>query len=456
MSKTIYREELAHLSRLSWPVILSYVGVMLMGIVDSLVVGRYSSLELAGVAAGNSIFWTIVMIGLGFQNAMDPIISQANGAGDSDRSLRCLGTALQASFGFSFLVIPFILLVAYNLEATGATADVSASARPYLMTLSLSLLPLMLANALQRYWQCLELVLPFTIFIFIANGLNLVLNLAFVTGRWGFPALGALGVAIATTVSRFLILALALWLTQREWKKRKIVLAPWATFRRLLATFDRSMHREFLRLGLPSAGHMTLEVTAFSLTTLLMARLGAATLATHHIVLSIASFTFMFPLGVSAATATRVGFHIGRKDPSRAFPTGWLGIIAGVSIMSLSALLFFVLPKSLLSLFTQDEKVIELGVSIMFLCALFQIFDGLQVVSAGALRGLGDTRTPLISNLIAHWFVGLPLGLSLCFVAGKGLWGLWVGLSIGLSLTALINLFVWQRRGRAVARASDL
>jgi MATE family multidrug resistance protein len=168
-------------------------------------------------------------------------------------------------------------------------------------------------------------------------------------------------------------------------------------------------------------------------------------LAAHQIVLSLASFTFMFPLGISAATATRVGFHTGRHSRSRAFASGWLGIAAGVGIMLISALAFWLIPAQLFGLFSQDPVVIAEGLSVLFLCALFQIFDGMQVVSAGALRGLGDTKTALYSNFVSHWLIGLPLGISLSFLGGMGLKGLWIGLSLGLFCTALINTYFWRK-----------
>ena len=453
-STTLYREEFIQLARLSWPVIISQVGVMMMGLVDSFVVGRYSSLELAGVAAGNSIFWTVVMIGLGLLNGMDPIVSQAHGRGDHETALRCLGASLQQSLLFSLLLGPFLYFISSHLDSLGATPEVARAAAPYLGTLGLSLLPLMFAAALQRYWQCLELVLPFTLIIIGANVLNLVLDLMFVTGRWGFPALGAQGVALATTGCRFFILFASLLVSWRAFEQRGIKAAAGLSLRRLFTRIDRAMHEKFLRLALPAASQMVLEVTAFSLTTLLMARLGAETLAAHHIVLSMASFTFMFPLGISAATATRVGYHSGRSDVARAFASGWLGMGAGVGVMLISALGFFTIPDLLLRLFTEDKAVIELSLSVLFLCALFQIFDGLQVVSAGALRGLGDTKTALYANLFSHWLVGLPLGITLCFYGKKGLSGLWTGLALGLFCTALINTYFWQKRARRVLSPS--
>jgi MATE family multidrug resistance protein len=443
---TRFRLEGRHLFRLSWPVILSQVGTMMMGLIDTFVVGRYSSLELAGVASGSSIFWTLVMVGLGLLNGMDPIVAQAHGANEPKRAHRCLGVALQFCMIYSLLAIPPVLWLAKNMELVGATPDVAKAAEPFLRMISFSLLPLLLFSALQRYWQCFELVVPFTVIIVLANILNYILNLAFVTGRWGFPAMGAEGVALATIACRIFTLLAALAVTIYEWRKREPHIQAWTRLGSLLRTIDRSMTRTLFRLGLPAAGHMTLEVSAFSLTTLLVARLGAETLATHHIVLNIASFAFMFPLGLSAATATRVGYHIGRLDRHQAFAAGWLGILSGALIMSVSAVILYLFPEWLLGFFTSDPKVMTLGASIIFLCVLFQIFDGVQVVSAGALRGIGDTRTALLSNLLGHWGIGLPVGLSLCFWYDRGLPGLWIGLALGLFLVSVINTIFWKRR----------
>ncbi len=448
MQLALYREESRHLSRLAWPIIISQVGAMLMGLVDTIVVGRYSSLELAGVAAANSIFWTLVMIGFGLLGGMDPIVSQAYGARDEQRALRCFGVCLRISVLFCLLATGPLLWLAFNIGITGATPDIAEAGKPYMALLSLGLLPLMLSSAIQRYWQCQELVLPFTLIILVANVFNLVLDIGFVTGRWGMPELGAAGVAIATTGCRLFMLAAAVWITLREWRSTGRAAANWQLVKDAFWRGDKPLQKEFLRLGLPAAGQMTLEVSAFSLTTLLMASLGAMMLATHHIILTIASFSFMVPLGISAATATRVGYHVGRKDLNRAFPTGWLGMGAGIAVMAISALILYFFPAWLLGWFTEDPKVIELGITVIFLCALFQIFDGLQVVSAGALRGLGDTKTAFYANLVSHWGIGLPVGYTLCFLMDKGIWGMWVGLALGLLLTSLVNTTFWRRKER--------
>jgi MATE family multidrug resistance protein len=438
--------ETGRLLRLAVPVIFTSVGNMLMGLVDTMVVGQHSSLALAGVAAGHSIFITAAMIGVGFLGAMDPIVSQAHGAREPKQALQCLATALQQSLIYSLIAMPLLLFIAAHLDWTGATADVAQAAEPFLRTLTYGLVPLMLFQALQRYWQGMEIVLPFTLIMVLSNIVNYFCAVAFVQGRWGFPVMGAEGAAWATLIVRLVSLVAAAAYTMWLWKKRPYYRPDFAKLTPLLKQLNQDMHRRLFRLGLPASMQMGLEVCAFSLTTLLVARLGAEMLATHQIILNIASFAFMFPLGLSAATATRVGYHMGRRHGPQAMRTSWLGIMIGTLMMASSALILFAIPNQLLRLFTQDTAVIQLGVSIIFLCALFQIFDGIQVVSAGALRGLGDTKTALYTNLLAHWCLGLPVGFALCFWLQKGLWGLWVGLALGLFFTAVFNTYAILRK----------
>lgn len=440
--------ETKSLLRLALPVVISQVGAMLMGLTDTIVVGRYSSIDLAGVAAGNSVFWTVAIVGLGLLNGMDPIVAQANGAGRREDADRCLGAALQISILFTLLLTPLIYAASRFLHLLGAEAQVIDAARPFLLTLGWGLLPLMIYGAFQKYWQGFEIALPFTIIILGTNVLNLIFVLLLVPGRYGLPAFGAQGAALSTLICRLGTLFAALGLTAYLWKKRSFSDRPWSYLWRLLFTVDKEMMRRLVKLGLPAASQILLEVFAFNFTTMIVTRLGATILATHHIVLNIASFAFMFPLGLSTAIATRVGFHLGRGHEADAHHAGWLGILFAFLFMLLSAMILFIFPEALLRLFTEDTKVIELGVTIISLCVLFQVFDGVQVASAGALRGLGDTRTAFFTNLLAHYGVGLPVGLSLCFLLGKGLYGLWIGLAMGLAVTAVLNVWVWRRKLR--------
>lgn len=209
--------------------------------------------------------------------------------------------------------------------------------------------------------------------------------------------------------------------------------------------------RRLVSLGLPAASQVTLEVGVFAAATALAGRLAPAALAAHQIAISIASFTFMVPLGVASAGAVRVGQALGRRDPAAAARAGWTALLFGTFFMGCAAAAFVLVPRLLIGAFTPDAAVIEIGVSLLLVGAIFQLFDGVQGVATGVLRGAGDTRTPMLWNLAAHWFIGLPLGYSLCFAAGYGVVGLWWGLSTGLIICGIALLAVWSRRVQRLA-----
>jgi MATE family multidrug resistance protein len=203
-----------------------------------------------------------------------------------------------------------------------------------------------------------------------------------------------------------------------------------------------------VNLGLPAAGQVTLEVGVFAVASALAARLEPVALAAHQIALNIASFSFMVPLGIASAGAVMVGHAVGRRDPVGAGRAGWTALFIAAAFMSMAALSFLIVPRVLLGIFTTDPMVLAIGTTLLFVASIFQLFDGLQVVATGALRGLGDTRTPMALNLAGHWLFGLPVGYTLCFMAGWGVTGLWVGLSAGLTLVGIVLVTVWARRVR--------
>jgi MATE family multidrug resistance protein len=211
---------------------------------------------------------------------------------------------------------------------------------------------------------------------------------------------------------------------------------------------DWARQRQIVELGFPAASQITAEVGVFAVATALAGMLDPISSASHQIALNLAGVAFMIPLGLSSAGAVRVGHAVGANDPERAAASGWTAIGLGVLFTSASALTFLVLPRQLIGLFSRDVAVLDLGTALLYLAALFQLFDGVQGVTTGTLRGLGDTRTPMIVNLWAHWLVGLPLGASLCFVWGWGVRGLWLGLSVGLIVTGAILLRAWMMKIR--------
>jgi MATE family multidrug resistance protein len=204
-----------------------------------------------------------------------------------------------------------------------------------------------------------------------------------------------------------------------------------------------------LLLGFPAASTVALEVGVFASSTALAAQLDPISAAAHQISLNIAAVSFMVPLGLASAGAVRVGHAIGAGEPRRAAAAGWTAILLGVAFMIVAAVAFVTMPRTLLRLFTTDQAVLALGTSLLLVAAIFQLFDGVQGVATGVLRGVADTRTPMITNLAAHWLFGLPVGYALCFGLGIGVIGLWIGLSTGLIIAGVVLLYVWHRRIRA-------
>jgi MATE family multidrug resistance protein len=232
----------------------------------------------------------------------------------------------------------------------------------------------------------------------------------------------------------------------RTWIKPDPALQETVSARASARAVARAQIWRLVELGFPAASQITLEVGVFAAAAAFAGMLTPTAVASHQIAMNIIAVAFMIPLGLSSAGAVRVGHAVGAGEPRRAAAAGWTAILLGAAFMALMAVTLLIIPRVLIGFFTQDEDVLTLGSSLLFVAAVFQLFDGLQGVTTGALRGLGDTRTPMITNLAGHWLVGLPVGYTLCFVAGLGVIGLWIGLSVGLTVVGIILLAVWRKR----------
>jgi MATE family multidrug resistance protein len=283
-------------------------------------------------------------------------------------------------------------------------------------------------------------VRPVMIALATANVLNAFVNWVLIFGHLGAPAMGVRGSAWATVSARAVMCAWLLVVIVRRERGRRPGL--FETPLRI----EAARMRRLVTLGLPAASQVTLEVGVFAAASALAARLPPAALAAHQIAINVASFTFMVPLGVASAGAVRVGQAVGRSDAAGAARAGWTALLFGTLFMACAASVFLLIPRALIGAFSEDVSVLQIGTSLLFVAAIFQLFDGLQGVATGVLRGLGDTRTPMLWNLAAHWFLGVPLGYTLCFTAGLGVVGLWWGLSLGLIICGVALVVVWSRR----------
>lgn len=445
------RAEAVAVAELATPVVLVQLGMMLMGTVDTMMLGRFSELALAAGALGNSFSFGLVSLPMGILMALDPLVAQAHGAGDRP--------AVAASFkrGLVLAVLLAVPICAIAFEARpilqllGQKPAVLAEATLYLRASIPGLLAFLLFVTVRQTLQAMSIVRPAMVAIIAANLVNVAANYGLIFGHFGLPRLGVEGSGYATSLSRWVMLAV-LVLGARP------ILGPIWPARRLRRLRLRG-YLQMLIIGLPIGVQISLEMWLFNGVAFLMGNLGARELAAHQIALSLAALSFMVPLGISGAAATRVGNAIGRGSPAAARRAAVVCLVLGAAVMTVSALAFWFLPVPLSRLFTDQMPVIALAATLVPIAALFQVFDGLQVVGAGVLRGAGDTRVPAIIALVGYWLLALPVAWLLAFRAGHGPQGLWWGLTAGLSTVAILFLIriarTFRRDLRALERADD-
>ncbi len=435
---------------LAAPVVIAELGWMTMGLVDTLMVGRIGPEAIGAVGMGSSLFIGVCIFAMGLLLGMDTLVAQAFGARRLDECHAWLRHGVVLALLLSAPIVALTLLLCASMPRWGLHPDVLRLAQPYLRIVAWSTPVLLLHTAFRRYLQGIGVVRPVTIALVLANVVNVIANWMLIFGHAGAPALGVSGAAWATVASRILM-ACVLFATivYRERPPIKGGPTPSNVGPAFMAgQFEFTRMRRLLALGLPAATQVTLEVGVFAAATALAGRLPPAALAAHQIAVNLASFTFMVPLGVASAGAVRVGHAIGARDRAAAARAGWTAFLFGAGFMACAAASFLLVPRILIGAFTHDAAVISVGVSLLFVGAIFQLFDGTQAVATGVLRGLGDTRTPMLWNLTGHWLIGLPLGYTLCFVLGFGVIGLWWGLSTGLIICGISLLTVWIRKTR--------
>jgi multidrug resistance protein, MATE family len=439
------RADFQALLRLAVPIVLIQLGTMLMGVVDTVMVGRVSPQALASVALGNMYFFAVSIFGMGVLFALDPIISQALGARDDLAVRRGLQRGLVLSVILTVPTTLALLTAGPVLALVDQPAEVIPDAAGFVYRNAVSVWPFYVFVVLRQTLQAHHRVLPIGITVVVANLVNVLLNYAWIYGEFGFPAMGVLGSAWATTASRWLMAVLLLTLGWRTLQRHLRSAAP-----NLLDV--RPLLRMF-KLGLPIGAQMLLEGGAFNVTALLMGWLGVIQVAAHQIALNLASLAFMVPLGVSSAAAVIVGHAVGRGDPGGVRRSTMASLTVGAGFMLCTAGLFIAVPELLASLYTRDAAVLVLAALLLPLAGLFQVFDGLQVVAIGLLRGLGDTRMPVIINVIGFWCIGIPVGLWLAFGLDYGAQGLWWGLVVGLVVVAVFLIArVRQREKHGLER----
>lgn len=424
------RSEIRDVARLAAPIVIVQIGLMMMGVVDAAIVGRHSAQGLAAVALGNVYFNSVVTLGQGTLMALDPLIAQAVGARDQhaiERSLqRGIVLCIVMSIPLSLLLVPGERL----LEPLRQPADVVPLAAAYARACIPGVLPYLAFVALRQTVQAFALVRPVVMAVVVANVANVFLDWGMVFGKFGFPAMGALGSAWATTACRWLMAILLFWGCRqalmpfvRHWSRDDLAFGPlW----------------RMVRIGFPVGLQLWIEYMAFSVALLLVGMLGTIPLAGHQIALMLAALTYMVPLGVAAAAAVLVGHAVGRGDAEAARREASAALACGIGFMSVTAVVLISSAAWLARMFTPDPAIIGAAAVLIPIAGVFQVVDGIQGVSGGILRGAGDTRVPMLANLAGYSLLALPLGAWLCFTAGLGARGIWWGLCAGLAAVAVL------------------
>ena len=445
----LWRGELAATVALAWPLILTNVASTLINSTDVVLLGWAGPRVLAAGTLGMNLYVAFLIFGMGLVMASAPMIARELGARrHSVRDVR--RTVRQAMWAAVAVSVPVWCVLWWTkpiLLALGQEPALVAGAERLVHTLMWSMLPALFYLVLRSFVSALERPVWSLIVGLAGVAFNAFLNYGLILGHWGLPALGLRGAGIGSTCANlFMFLGMALVVTTHPRFRRyrlfgRFWRADWARFRQVWT------------LGAPIAVTLGLEITIFNAAVFLMGLIDAVSIAAHAIAIQIAAFTFMVPLGLSQAATVRVGLAYGRRDRAGIGRAGWTAFALGVSFMALMALVIFLVPERLVGLFLDrrdpaNAPVAALAVSFLFVAALFQIFDGAQAVGAGMLRGLHDTRVPMLYAAFGYWVVGLATALGLAFGLGWRGVGIWVGLASGLAVVACLMLARWMRRDR--------
>jgi MATE family multidrug resistance protein len=442
------REQVKTTFLLAYPVMLSQLGQVAVGVADSMMVGRLGALELAASSLANSIFFVVLMFGIGISMGLTPLVSNAYGKGKTNQIARLFSNSLLINFLAGIALFGLVLLFSQNLSLLNQPKEVADLALPFLLIITASLVPLMVFQAFKQFVEGLSQTKQAMFITIAANLVNVFLNWLLIWGYWGFPELGFLGAAWATLISR--VLMMVLMGAYVLYSKR------YADFGLRILRFkpNWTLCQRILKIGVPTGFQFIFEVSAFSAAAIMMGWISVNALAGHQIALNLASISYMMATGLATAGMIRVSHYIGKEDFKGMREAGMVAFGMVATFMFACALLFFVLRFFLPTLYIDDPQVISLAASLLVLAGLFQLSDGIQVVGLGVLRGLEDVKVPTVVTFLAYWGLGLPLGYFLAFTMGFAEKGIWIGLLIGLTITAGLLLYRFDQLSKRKAKSN--
>lgn len=432
---------------LAYPVMLSQMGHVLVGIVDSIMVGQIGKAPLAASAFANNVLGIFLMFGIGLSYGITPLVAQADGQGEDKMIVRVLrhGILLCAIAGGTLFLL--LLGLAQLMPYMGQPADVVLMGKPYFLIIAGSLVPLMLFQGFRQFAEGKSITKPTMFITIIANVINIIFNYLLIYGKLGFPEMGLNGAGWATFISR-VVMAVGLgWFVWNYGKLKKYR----AGFQLLKAKAD--LFKPMLKIGVPSGIQFVFEVGAFAMAAIMMGWLGTVPLAAHQIAISLVALSYVMASGISAAATVRVGNQIGLKDAINLQRVGHTSFIIVLIFMACCSGLYIIFSNYLPSLYVKEEEVIGIASSLIIIAGCFQLSDGVQVVGLGSLRGMSDVKVPTYITLAAYWGLAIPVSYLLGFTFELGPNGIWYGLSIGLTVAAIALYLRFQKLSKLKAQS---
>ncbi len=444
-----FKDNFSRTFYLAYPVMLSQLGQVLVGVADSMMVGRLGAEPLAAASLANSIFFVVLMFGIGVSMAITPLVAMADGNDNPKKISRIFNHGFLINMLTGFMLFLIIVFFSPMLNFLNQPKEVVVLAIPYLAIITLSLLPFMFFQTFKQFAEGLSQTKQAMYITLLCNALNVFLNWIFIYGKLGIPAMGLNGAGWATLISRIIMgVAIAYYV----WKSKRY--KPFELsfgFKNL----NFPMVSKLLKIGVPTGFQFIFEVGAFSSAAIMMGWIGVNALAAHQIAINLASISYMMASGLSAAAMVRVGNQLGRKDIISLREAGFTVFAMVTMFMSISAIIFIAFREFLPSLYIDDMEVIKMSATLLIIAGLFQLSDGIQVVGLGALRGMSDVKIPTIVTLVAYWVIGLPLGYLFAFSWGMEEVGIWIGLLTGLTLTGILLLYRFHYLSNKLLKAQQ-
>jgi MATE family multidrug resistance protein len=427
-----FKNDLISTLKLSYPIVIGQIGIVLMGVADTVMVGELGADDLAAAGISNSIFFVISIIGIGVMSLVSPLIATAKSQNNSHECSLILSNAFQIAVWLGLAVSLVIVIFSFNFEIFGQKPEVAKLAVSYFIIIGVSSLPMFVFMSLKNFTDGLTFTKPAMYITFLGLGNNVLWNWILIHGKFGFPTLGLDGAGYATLFTRILM-AILMYLFILNSRRLKSFLPDFSLFK-----YNSLISNKIWRLGLPAGLQYFFEVGAFGGAAMMIGWLGTYQLAAHQVAINLASVTYMIAAGFAAAGSIRVGDAKGEGSKSKTLRYGTSAMFLAILFMGIACLAFVIFNQSLVGLYqVKEQEVFDIAVSLLIIAGFFQLSDGIQVVALGALRGLEDVNIPTAITMVAYWVIGIPLSYVFGFILKWDVQGVWIALSLALTFSAI-------------------